>query len=138
MQIEESDEQFENACDSIRESLEPDSNVTLESARHTAKQRSERTSTDDGMQIDESDEQYPNASDSIRENLEPDSNVTLETILFPQKQWQLNSPIPPATTTTLALPKYLTIDVPSKLTKNSSLILKLKFPSSTQTSFRFV
>jgi hypothetical protein len=32
MQIDESDEHFENAADSIRESLEPDSNVTLETA----------------------------------------------------------------------------------------------------------
>jgi hypothetical protein len=32
MQMHESDEQSQNAFDSIRKSLEPDSNVTLESA----------------------------------------------------------------------------------------------------------
>jgi hypothetical protein len=78
MQIDESDEQYRNAYFSIRESLEPDSNVRLESELHCEKQYSQRTSTDDGMQIDDSDEQYQNAYFSLRESLEPDSNVTLE------------------------------------------------------------
>jgi hypothetical protein len=34
MQIDESDEQFQNADDPIRESLQLDSNVTIESAPH--------------------------------------------------------------------------------------------------------
>jgi hypothetical protein len=34
MQIDESDEHFENAYSPIDESLEPDSNVTVETERH--------------------------------------------------------------------------------------------------------
>jgi hypothetical protein len=68
MQIDESDEQYKNADFPIRESLQSDSNVTLESAVHPSKQRSQRCSTDDGMQIDESDEQYKNADFPIRES----------------------------------------------------------------------
>jgi hypothetical protein len=70
MQIDESDEQEENADFSIRESLQSDLNVTLESALHPSKQDSQRTSTDEGIQIDESDEQDQNASPSIRERLQ--------------------------------------------------------------------
>jgi hypothetical protein len=86
MQIDESDEQNENAHISMRESLQPDSNVTLESAVHLLKQNSQRCSTDDGMQIDESDEQYKNACISICESLQPDSNVTFESALHELKQ----------------------------------------------------
>jgi hypothetical protein len=86
MQIDESDEQDENANFSIPESLQPDSNLTLESALHLRKQLWQRRSTDDGMQIDESDEQDENASFSIRESLQSDSNLTLESALHPQKQ----------------------------------------------------
>jgi hypothetical protein len=57
MQIEESDKQEQNAPDSIRESLEPSSNVTLQSFMHDSKQYSPSISTDPGMQIEESDEQ---------------------------------------------------------------------------------
>jgi hypothetical protein len=78
MKIDESDEHHENAHFSIRESLQPDSNVTLESPVHPLKQNSQSNSTDDGIQIDESDEQRQNAHFSIRESLQPDSNVTLE------------------------------------------------------------
>jgi hypothetical protein len=81
IQIDESDEQLENACRSIRESLEPDSNVTLERARHSWKHFSQTTSTDDGMQIDETDEHSENACFSIRASLELASNVTLESAL---------------------------------------------------------
>jgi hypothetical protein len=52
MQIDESDEQDENANCSIRESLQPDSNATLESAVQLLKQRSHRSLTDDGRQAD--------------------------------------------------------------------------------------
>jgi hypothetical protein len=78
MQIDESDEQVKNARGSIRESLQPDSNVTLQSAVHRLKHDSQSCSTDDGMQIDESDEQDENADCSIRESLQSDSNVTLQ------------------------------------------------------------
>jgi hypothetical protein len=61
MQIDESDEQDENAFFSIRESLEPASNLTLHRAAHSVKQCAQSTSTDDAMQIDESDEQCQNA-----------------------------------------------------------------------------
>jgi hypothetical protein len=39
------------------DSREPDSNVTVESREHPAKQFSQRISTEEGMQIDESDDQ---------------------------------------------------------------------------------
>jgi hypothetical protein len=78
MQIDESDEHAENANDSMRESLEPDSNVTLQSAPQQEKQKSPTTSTGHGMQIDESDEQNSKARHSRPESLEPHSNVTLE------------------------------------------------------------
>jgi hypothetical protein len=81
MQIDESDEHRQNACMSIRESWEPDSNVKLESAAHGQKQFSQRTSTADGMQIDESDEQPQNAKRSIREILQSDSNVKCKRLL---------------------------------------------------------
>jgi hypothetical protein len=68
MQIDESDEQDKNADFAIRESLQPESKVTLESALQLLKQNSQRCSTDDGMQIDESDEQDANAYFSIRES----------------------------------------------------------------------
>jgi hypothetical protein len=78
MQIDESDEQPQNADCSMDESLESDSNVTVERDLHPMKQVSPTLSTDEGMQIDESDEQSPNANFSMDESLEPDSNVTLE------------------------------------------------------------
>jgi hypothetical protein len=86
MQIDESDEQSPKARCSIRASLEPDSNATLESASHAVKQLSQSTSTDDGMQIDERDEQCSNAALSIRASLESDSNVTLESASHQLKQ----------------------------------------------------
>jgi hypothetical protein len=81
MQIDERDEQNSNANCSIRESLQPDSNVTLESASHQLKQNSQRSSTHDGMEIDESDEQDQNAHFSSRESLQSDPNITLESAL---------------------------------------------------------
>jgi hypothetical protein len=60
------------------ESLESDSNVTVERDLHPKKQFLARLSTDEGMQIDESDEQNQNADLSMNESLEPDSNVTVE------------------------------------------------------------
>jgi hypothetical protein len=78
MQIDESDEQYENADPSIDDSLEPDSNVTVERDSHTQKHPLPSFSTDEGMQIDESDEQCENDSSPIDESIEPDSNVTVE------------------------------------------------------------
>jgi FtsZ-binding cell division protein ZapB len=78
MQIDESDEQSRNAPDSIRESLEPVSNVTIESLEHPVKHAAHTITTDDGMQIEEIHEQKPNAYCSRRESLEPGSNVTPE------------------------------------------------------------
>jgi hypothetical protein len=42
----------------MHESLEPDSNVTVDRAEQTMKHTSQSRSTEDGMEIDESDEQY--------------------------------------------------------------------------------
>jgi hypothetical protein len=55
MQIDETDEQFQNADSANDESLEPDSIVTVERELHPSKQFSPSISTEEGMQIDESD-----------------------------------------------------------------------------------
>jgi hypothetical protein len=78
MQIDESDEQPWKADLPIDETLQPDSNVTIERDSHPAKQAVRRFSTDEGMQIDESDEQLWKADAPIHETLQPDSNVTAE------------------------------------------------------------
>jgi hypothetical protein len=67
MQIDESDEQCENAILPSRATLQPVSNLTLESVVHRLKQRFGISATDDGMQIDESNEHDENAHASIRE-----------------------------------------------------------------------
>jgi hypothetical protein len=87
MQIDESEEQYANAYSSMDESLERDSNVTVERDLHPEKQYLPSVSTDEGMQIDESEEQYANAYSSMDESLEPDSNVTVERDLHPEKQY---------------------------------------------------
>jgi hypothetical protein len=84
--IEESDEHSENADSPIRESLEPDSNVTVESDSQSRKQLSHTDSTDDGIQIDESDEQLQNAESPRHASREPDSNVTIESDSQSRKQ----------------------------------------------------
>jgi hypothetical protein len=61
MQIDESDEHSGNAYSSIDESLEPDSNVTVERDPQSLKHCLPRFSTEEGMQIDESDEHSENA-----------------------------------------------------------------------------
>jgi hypothetical protein len=61
MQIDESDEHPENAELPRRESLEPDSNVTVESNLSPRKQFWQRVSTKEGMKTDESDEHSENA-----------------------------------------------------------------------------
>jgi hypothetical protein len=55
MQIDESDEHFQNAPFSITESREPGSSVTVERDSHPAKHFVQSFSVLDGMQIDESD-----------------------------------------------------------------------------------
>jgi hypothetical protein len=55
MQIEESDEQYENADSPRVESLQPDSNVTVKSFPQDWKQCAEIVSTDEGIQIDPSE-----------------------------------------------------------------------------------
>jgi hypothetical protein len=56
MQIDES-EQRSKAFWPMHETLEPDSNVTVERDLHPRKHSVQRFSTDEAMQIDESDEQ---------------------------------------------------------------------------------
>jgi 4-diphosphocytidyl-2C-methyl-D-erythritol kinase len=51
MQIDESDEQSVNACNSIRESLEPDSNLTLETIRFPQKHLQPKHSISPGIII---------------------------------------------------------------------------------------
>jgi hypothetical protein len=55
MQIAERDEQSKKAPNSIDNSLDSDSKITLERHRQLSKQRSPTDSTDGGMQIDESE-----------------------------------------------------------------------------------
>jgi hypothetical protein len=64
--------------DAKHERFEPTSNTRLEKAAQLAKQRSERTSTGEGIQMDESDEQSENVEDPMWDSLEPTSKVTLE------------------------------------------------------------
>jgi hypothetical protein len=73
IQIDESDEQYENAQDSIHESLESDANVIVKRELHRSKQYSRIFSTVRGIQIIESDEQPQNAERSKHESLESDS-----------------------------------------------------------------
>jgi hypothetical protein len=77
---------LQNAEPSIHESLELDSNVSVERDLHPEKQSSQIFSTEQGIQIDESDEQSLNAERSIHESLELDSNVIVEIDLHLQKQ----------------------------------------------------
>jgi hypothetical protein len=75
----------QNARFSIRDNLDPDSNVTEDSDPHSEKQHSHKTSTNEGTMI--STKLIPkNAHPSIRDNLDPDSNVTDESDLHPAKQ----------------------------------------------------
>jgi hypothetical protein len=78
IQIDESEEQDENASLSTRESLEPDSNDTVERASHSEKQWLQSLSTEGGMAIDESDEHVENTECSRQESREPDSKLTTE------------------------------------------------------------
>jgi hypothetical protein len=67
----------QNAHSSIRDNLDPDSNVTKESEMQSEKHLSSKTSTDEGRMI--STKPVPqNAHFAIRDNLDRDSNVTEE------------------------------------------------------------
>jgi hypothetical protein len=66
-----------NASASIRDNLDPDSNVTEESDLHSEKQSAPKFSTDEEIIISTKPVSR-NASCSIRENIDPDSNLTEE------------------------------------------------------------
>jgi hypothetical protein len=119
MQIDESAEQYENADCSIRDSLEPHSNVTDESP-HAPKHSSQRISTEDGMQIVESDEQPANADGPIRESVETGSKTTVERVVNPEKHACFNSRIQFGITISDTLPKVETIESVFEFTKNPS------------------
>jgi hypothetical protein len=78
MEIDESDEHPANISSSTDESLEADSNVTVEREEHPLKHTLQSRSTNDGMKIDESDEQEPKTAVSIHESFEPVSTMTAE------------------------------------------------------------
>jgi hypothetical protein len=78
MQIDKSDEQLANAQSSIRQSPEPDSNITVDSFEHLLKQFEQRTWIDEGMEIVESNEHSQNPETPIRDTFEPPSNLTIE------------------------------------------------------------
>jgi hypothetical protein len=84
--MEESDEQDANADSSIRESLEPKSNVTVDRLLHPEKHFRSSVSTQERMLIEISDEQSANAKAVIAAMLQPSSNATVETIGLPAKQ----------------------------------------------------
>jgi hypothetical protein len=69
------------------ESLESDSNVSVERDLHPEKQFLPSLSTEEGMQIDDSDEQNQNADSPMDESLESDSNVSVERDSHPEKQY---------------------------------------------------
>jgi hypothetical protein len=96
------------------------------------------TSTDEGIQIDESDEQHRNADFSIRESVDSLSKRTIETVLHSAKQPQHNSAIEAGIITSESVPKYTTIELPSKLCKKLSETLKFKLDSATEISSSFV
>jgi hypothetical protein len=68
MQIDESDEHERKASGLISESLEPDSNVTVERDLHPQKHHWPSFSTEEGMQIDESDRHEANTDSAIDES----------------------------------------------------------------------
>jgi hypothetical protein len=78
IEMVESIGQYRNAKFPIRESLEPDSNLTIESLAHRAKHPAQITSTLDGIETDESNEHAPNADFPIRESRESRPNVTVD------------------------------------------------------------
>jgi mannitol-1-phosphate/altronate dehydrogenase len=86
MQSVESDEHSENDEYSMRNNLEPLSNVMVE-REDPENQPVQSVSTEEGMQIDDSDEQSWNAQPSIQERLEPDSNSTADNARHPEKQY---------------------------------------------------
>jgi hypothetical protein len=61
IQIDESDEQFLNASDPIRRSLDDDSNLTSRRDLHDDRQFEQRISTQFGIQIHNSDAQFEKA-----------------------------------------------------------------------------
>jgi hypothetical protein len=86
MQIEPSEEQFQNASRPISVSLESDSNVTCDSEAQSLKLESLITSTLAGMQIDFRDEQFQKAHSSIRNSVDPASKPTVNRCLQCEKQ----------------------------------------------------
>jgi hypothetical protein len=66
---------WQNACSSIRDNFDPDSNVSEVSDPHRRKQHSPMNSTDAGITIS-SNPVSENARFSIRDNFDPDSNVS--------------------------------------------------------------
>jgi hypothetical protein len=76
MQSRKSDVHPEKTEIPIRDSRDPDSNVTIERHSHPAKQKSSSNSTDAGMQIDEIDKHPQNAHSARREIRDGESNTT--------------------------------------------------------------
>jgi hypothetical protein len=92
-------------------------------------------STDEGIQIDESDEQSRNAYSRIRASRDEDSNRTIETVVQLPKQPQLNSSTKAGISTSIPVPKYITIELHSKFTTKSPITLKFKLLAAIETSF---
>jgi hypothetical protein len=82
IQIDNSDEQPENADDSMRRSFEGVSKMTSRRDLHQKKQVEQRILTEFGIQIDDSDKQRENVNDSMRRSFECVSKVTS------RREWQ--------------------------------------------------
>jgi hypothetical protein len=136
MQIDETDEQDRNADSSMDESLEPDSNVTLERELHLSKQCLPSLSTDEGMQIDESDEQQQNTPSSTTRSRESVSKITVEIVSHSEKHPTSNRSISFGIVTSRLLPKYNFIRTHSKSRTNAPQTLKCRFPSEIEISRR--
>jgi hypothetical protein len=90
MEMVESEEQYENADSSMRNSFEFDSNVTTERFEHPEKQREGRTSREAGTELVDRDDQPRNPWSDKSESLESDSNANIE---GRRKSWQLANAI---------------------------------------------
>jgi hypothetical protein len=138
IEIDGSDEQYQNADSSIRESLDSLSKLTFNKALQSKKHLSQRISTDEGIQIDRSDEQRSNADSPIRESLHSLSNRTIETVVHPAKQPQHNSVIEFGIITSETFPKYSKIQLPSKFSNKPPETLKFKLSSAIEISSKGV
>jgi hypothetical protein len=113
----------------MHNSLEIESNVTIEREVHPKKDSSPRCSIVEGMQNDESAEQPLNAPQSIVEIFDPDSKMTLERLSHKEKQPISNVSTLFGIMTSETFPKKSLIERRSKSRRKSSDSARCEFPS---------